>query len=175
MGTAPQLPFSKAHEKFIDTMVHDGDPKKSAIAAGYCPTGYRNLLKNPRILAEIDRRKDNVHAEMDRITAKKRIVTVDELDTQLMVLVNADVEKYPTLAPSKARALELGYQRAGVLVDGTFIPDQPIGPAPEELPRIFRASETRMLTHTIETRQEVTQRQVAVPKTLESAASPYNF
>lgn len=175
---APLKPLSKGHDKFVDGMVHHGDEKKASIDAGFCPIGYRNLLKNPRILEEIDRRKKNVQKEQDLLTAKKKIVTVDALDTALMAVVRVDVKKIPQLGPSKVRAIELGYERVGVLVDGTFIPDSPVQtagvPAVDEHPRIFRIGEARILTHTIETRtqQEYLHREVAAPRPPAAIAAP---
>jgi hypothetical protein len=179
----PQKPLSKAHEKFVDVMVHDGDKVKASVAAGYNQSGWKRLLENKRILAEIERRKGLVEAEVAKLTAKKRVVNIEALDQALMAVVRVDVKKIPQLGPSKVRAIELGYERVGILVDGTFIPDSPTTTtaSPDEAPRIFRATEARILTHTIETRQEVTRREVSAPppppaaKTLEGERSPFNF
>lgn len=155
-----QRPLGRMQDKFVDGMVHNGDPKIASIEAGYAPNGHWHLLKNPRILEEIQRRKDMVNHEKAALTAKKQVVNVDALDERLMHLVNSDPRQIPALGSSIARALRLGYERAGILVDNTFIPDQPPPSAQPAESRIFRASEARILTHTIETRQEVVQRSV---------------
>ena len=70
-----------------------------------------------------------------------------------------DVKKAPALGAVKVKAIELGYKRRGMLIDDNFIPDNASADQ-QQTPRIYRALETSILTHTIETTQQVVQREV---------------
>ena len=68
------------------------------------------------------------------------------------------LEATPSLATPKVNAIELGYQRVGLLLDGNFVPDASSGPTQQEAPRIYRPAEQTIITHQItETRQVVRQ------------------
>jgi hypothetical protein len=160
------LPFSAQIQKFIDAFVQCQDLDKAAIEASATPEQGRIWWRRLPIKEEIQRRLDNVKSEVDKIVAKRRIVTVDALDTNLMRVVSLtkkDIKESPTLAASKVKAIELGYQRTGILIDGNFIPDAwTEANKADEAPRIFRAAEQSIITHQItETHQTVTTRAVA--------------
>lgn len=159
------LPLSAQIQSFITAYLESNDLEKAAVAAGYQPEMGRVLYKRRLIRAEIDRRKSAVEAEVHHQIAKRRIVTVDALDRSLMKVVRlskADIKVAPSLAAPVVRAIELGYQRTGILIDGNFIPDAGTeANKPDEAPRIFRATEQSIITHQItETRQTVTTRAV---------------
>jgi hypothetical protein len=162
--TAP-LPFSAQISKFIDSYISTQDLEKAAVEARYQPEMGRQLWKRKSVREEIERRMAAIEGEVHKQIAKKRIVTVDALDKNLMQVVRltkTDIKESPTLAASKVKAIELGYQRTGVLIDGNFIPDAGSeANKPDEAPRIFRAQEQSIITHQItETRQVVTSRSV---------------
>jgi len=159
------LPLSAKFEKFITAYLNTLDLDKASIEAGFQPETGRSLYKRPAIRSEIERRKKAIEAEVNHQIAKKRVVGVDALDKNLMQVVRLakkDLVESPALAASKVKAIELGYQRVGLLVDGNFIPDASteVG-KPDEAPRIFRSAEQSILTHQItETRQIVTTKEI---------------
>lgn len=175
------LPLSATFEKFICAYLNTLDLEKASIEAGLQPETGRALYKRPAIRSEIERRKKAIESEVHSQIAKKRVVGVDALDKNLMQVVRLakkDLVESPALAASKVKAIELGYQRVGLLVDGNFVPDAgtEVG-KPDEAPRIYRSSEQSILTHQIETRQIVTTREVTVaapakpePKTIDADA-----
>jgi hypothetical protein len=168
--------------KFVDAYIHLRDIKKAATEAAYTPLQGKALYADPRIRAEIDRRIANVDGEVDKIIAKRRVVNVEALDQHLMQLVKIPrktLEATPSLGTPKLNAIELGYRRIGLLLgDDNFVPDSSAGPAPDQAPRIFRATETTILTHKIETHQQVIQREIETPSeppTIESNECPLNY
>jgi hypothetical protein len=160
-------PFSAQILKFIDAMVMVRDEGKAAVEAGAEPEQGHIWMRRLPVKEEVERRMKSVEHEVDKAIAKKRIVTVEALDKNLMQVVKlsrADVKESPTLATSKVKAIELGYQRTGILIDGNFIPDAGSDSSAKgnSAPRIFRASEQSIITHQItETHQTVTTRAVA--------------
>lgn len=173
------LPLSATFEKFICAYLNTLDLEKASIEAGLQPETGRALYKRPAIRSEIERRKKAIESEVHHQIAKKRIVTVDALDRSLMRVATfskKELKETPALAAPMRAAIELGYQRTGILVDGNFVPDAgtEVG-KPDEAPRIYRSSEQSILTHQIETRQIVTTREVTVaapakpePKTIDA-------
>lgn len=160
------LPLSAQYEKFVTAYLNTNDLDKAAVEAGFQPEMGRHLYKRRAIRAEIDRRKAAVEGEVHKLIAKKKVVNIEALDKNLMQVVRIpakELKETPALAASKVRAIELGYQRTGILIDGNFIPDAGSDAnKPDEAPRIFRATEQSIITHQItETRQVVTNRAVA--------------
>lgn len=181
----PPYPLGRKQEKFVNAIVHGKDAAPAAIEAGYTKGSHARLLKNPRVRGEIERRKNLILAEEAKIEAKRRSITREKLDTALMEVVEADIKETPQVAASKVRAIEIGYEAIGASVEGVFIPEAPTQGAqpsnPQEPPRIFRATEARIITHIIETTQEVTHRELsqgappepqqrAAPKVIQASA-----
>lgn len=155
--------------KFIDGFVHLQDPDKAALSAGYKGFWGARLRKMPAIAAEIDRRLLILNTEQAKQTIKKRELAKDLLDDELTAVIKIDIKERPTLGPTKLNAIEMGYRRIGMINGGEFVPDPESEVAQsraEEVPRIFIAQETKILTHKIETTQQVT-------RTVES--SPWDF
>jgi hypothetical protein len=155
------LPLSAQELRFVDAYSECRDVAKSAVSAGYPSKAGTGLYRRKAVHEEIQRRMDTINGETAKLIAKKRIVNVDALDRNLMRVVTIPVKvlrETPTLAASKVRAIELGYQRTGMLLDGNFVPDGSSGPSKEQAPRIYRPVEQTIITHQIETRQVVTQR-----------------
>lgn len=177
--SSPTLPLSARILRFVDAYVSCRDLEKSAIEVGLDPEKGKSLYRRAVIRAEIDKRIAAVDAETAKLLAKRRVVTVEALDKNLMHIVTMPVKalkEAPALATSKVRAIELGYQRVGLMIDGNFIPDGSSEAAKAtEAPRIFRATEQTILTHQVTT-QTVTRREVAavpgvaahVPVTIEA-------
>ncbi len=168
------LPFSSQVLRFIDAYVQCQDLDKAAVQAAYHEEMGRKLWKRPLVRAEIERRLEAVNGETAKIVAKKRIVTVDALDRNLMRIVSLPVKtlkEIPTLAASKVKAIEIGYQRTGLLIDGNFIPDAGTeAGSKSDSPRIYRAEEQSIITHQItETRQTVMRRSVEASQARPSA------
>lgn len=161
------LPFSAQICKFVDAYIGCQDLDKSAIEAGFQAEMGRVLWRRLPVREEIERRLESIKKETDKIIAKRRVVNVEALDKNLMQVVTIPrkiLQETPTLAASKVKAIELGYQRTGLLLDGNFVPDASSGPAKDETPRIYRAQEQSIITHQItETRQVVTSRSVEAP------------
>ncbi len=160
--TAIAAPLQPQVLRFIDAYCACRDVKRAAIEAGYGSKDGAGLYRRAAVHAEIARRLGNIEGEVDKIIAKKRVVNVEALDRELMQVVRIPrktLEATPSLATPKVNAIELGYQRVGLLLDGNFVPDASSGPTQQEAPRIYRPAEQTIITHQItETRQVVTQR-----------------
>lgn len=163
---ATDEPLSALALKFVDAYVHLRDIKEASKEVGILLGEGRKLWADPKVKAEIDRRMESVAKETDKLIAKKRVVNVEQLDQHLMQVVTLprkSLKESPTLAASKVKAIELGYQRVGLLYDNNFVPDAASAPTAEEAPRIFRATERTILTHQVVTHQQVTTREVSAP------------
>ena len=160
-------PMSAQEYKFVDAYCAHRDVGKAAIEAGYASKDGQGLYRRKAIHEEITNRMGNITAEVDKQLAKKRVVNVEMLDKSLMEVVRIPRKTLldtPALATPKVKAIELGYQRVGLLIDGNFVPDSSSGPSQQEAPRIYRAQEQTIITHQItETRQVVTSRPPAAP------------
>jgi hypothetical protein len=159
--TAIAAPLQPQVLRFIDAYCACRDVKRAAIEAGYGSKDGPGLYRRAAVHAEITRRLGNIEGEVDKIIAKKRVVNVEALDRELMQVVRIPrktLEATPSLATPKVNAIELGYQRVGLLLDGNFVPDASSGPTHQEAPRIYRPAEQTIITHQItETRQVVRQ------------------
>ena len=159
--TAIAAPLQPQVLRFIDAYCACRDVKRAAIEAGYGSKDGPGLYRRAAVHAEITRRLGNIEGEVDKIIAKKRVVNVEALDRELMQVVRIPrktLEATPSLATPKVNAIELGYQRVGLLLDGNFVPDASSGPTQQEAPRIYRPAEQTIITHQItETRQVVRQ------------------
>ncbi len=159
--TAIATPLQPQVLRFIDAYCACRDVKRAAIEAGYGSKDGPGLYRRAAVHAEITRRLGNIEGEVDKIIAKKRVVNVEALDRELMQVVRIPrktLEATPSLATPKVNAIELGYQRVGLLLDGNFVPDASSGPTQQEAPRIYRPAEQTIITHQItETRQVVRQ------------------
>lgn len=159
--TAIAAPLQPQVLRFIDAYCACRDVKRAAIEAGYGSKDGAGLYRRAAVHAEIARRLGNIEGEVDKIIAKKRVVNVEALDRELMQVVRIPrktLEATPSLATPKVNAIELGYQRVGLLLDGNFVPDASSGPTQQEAPRIYRPAEQTIITHQItETRQVVRQ------------------
>lgn len=158
------LPFSAQICKFIDKYIDLQDLDKAAVEAGFEPEMGRMLWRRLPVREEIESRLAAVKSEVHKLIAKKKVVNIESLDKNLMQLVRIpmkDLKESPALAATKKGAIELGYQRTGILIDGNFIPDAGSDAnKPDEAPRIFRTTEQSIITHQIEARQTVTTRAV---------------
>ena len=159
--TSIAAPLQPQVLRFIDAYCACRDVKRAAIEAGYGSKDGAGLYRRAAVHAEIARRLGNIEGEVDKIIAKKRVVNVEALDRELMQVVRIPrktLEATPSLATPKVNAIELGYQRVGLLLDGNFVPDASSGPTQQEAPRIYRPAEQTIITHQItETRQVVRQ------------------
>jgi hypothetical protein len=155
-------PLTAKEYKFVDAYCSYRDVEKAAVEAGYASKAGVGLYRRKPIHELITERMGNITAEADKQLAKKRVVNVEMLDKSLMEVVRIPRKtliETPTLATPKVKAIELGYQRVGLLIDGNFVPDASSGPSQQEAPRIYRAQEQTIITHQItETHQVVTQR-----------------
>lgn len=157
--------------KFVDKYVHTQDVKKAATLAGYEPEYGSRLYSNKSIKAEIDSRMEIVNVEKGKLTAKIHILGRELLDEELVNVIKSEI------SPTKLNAIVLGYRRVGMLTGEDFIPD-PNSAANKlpEVPRIYRASETTMITESIKT--QITQREIvaSVPPIIPvEPRSPYDF
>ena len=160
----PRLPgpaLSPEEYKYVDEYMGSRDVTKAAVAAGFPAKQGSAIYRRRAVHAEIERRMENVTAEADKLIAKKRVVNVEILDKELMVVARipkAILHETPSLATPKVNAIELGYRRIGLLVDDNFIPDASSVAAAENAPRIYRPTEqSTIITHTItETKEIVT-------------------
>ena len=159
--TAIAAPLQPQVLRFIDAYCACRDVKRAATEAGFASKDGAGLYRRAAVHAEITRRLGNIEGEVDKIIAKKRVVNVEALDRELMQVVRIPrktLEATPSLATPKVNAIELGYQRVGLLLDGNFVPDASSGPTQQEAPRIYRPAEQTIITHQItETRQVVRQ------------------
>lgn len=161
---------------FVDKWVHCQDDEKAAQSAGYRPGWGARLRRMPLVSAEIDRRMLILNTEQAKLTIKKRELCKDLLDDELTSVIKIDVKERPTLGPTKLNAIEMGYRRVGMIAGGEFVPDQETTQdRPNEAPRIYRASEANIITHRIETLQQVTTREIvsSIPESI--AKSPYEY
>lgn len=156
------LPLSKAQLVFCEKYAHCQDLAQAAVEAGAAPEMGKEWYQSRKIRTEIKRIQNLVEKEKARIEARRNIVKLEKLDEHLMKLVEADYEKEPRLAPTKLSAVELGYKRAGILMDGNFIPEQGGGAATNPGARIYRSLETNtLITHEIITHKSSTREIVA--------------
>jgi hypothetical protein len=166
MDTQPQiaLPLSAQELRFVDAYISCRDIGKAAIEAGYPSKDGAWLYRRKAVHDEITRRSQPIEAELAKQIVKKRTIHVEMLDSNLKQVITIPrkiLEATPSLATPKVNAIEMGYKRVGLLLDGNFVPDASSGPAPQEAPRIYRPAEQIILTHQItETRQVITQRPV---------------
>ena len=155
-------PLSAEEYKFVDAYCACRDVAKAAVEAGFPSKAGAGLYRRKVIHDEITKRMQAITSEVNVQIAKKRVVNVEALDKNLMQLVTIsrkDFKEAPALATAKRGAIELGYQRTGMLLDGNFVPDAGSGPSKDETPRIYRPAEQTIITHQItETRQVVTNR-----------------
>lgn len=166
--------------KFVDEFVHCQNQQAAAKSAGYKEGFGGRLYAMPAIRTEIDRRMVILNTEQAKQTIKKRELCKELLDDELTALIKIDVKdviEKPALGATKREAIEMGYRRTGLLAGGEFIPDQDTQqPRPDELPRIYRATEASVITHRIETVQQVTTRElVSTPAPQIESESPYDF
>lgn len=160
--------------KFVDKYVHTQDVKKAATLAGYEPEYGSRLYSNKSIKAEIDSRMEIVNTEKGKLTAKIHILGRELLDEELVSVIKSEI------SPTKLNAIEMGYRRIGMIAGDEFIPDpdhQANKPV-EQVPRIFRASQRELITHTTETKQtieRVVERQIEATVPAKEAPSPYDF
>lgn len=166
LASDKDLPLSAQVQAFITSYLNTEDLEKAALNAGFEPQIGKQLYRRKAIREEIDRRMAAVKGHVEKLIAQRKVVTVDALDRNLMRVVSLPtkaIKEAPALAASKVRAIELGYQRTGILIDGNFIPDAGSDAnKPDEAPRIFRATEQSIITHQVtETHQTVTTRAVA--------------
>lgn len=168
-------PLSAKEHRFVDAYISFRDVQKAAVEAGFTAKEGSGLYRRKAVHAEITRRMENVSGEVDKIIAKKRVINVEMLDQnlrQLITIPKASIKETPSLATPKLNAIELGFKRVGLLLDGNFVPDAASGPSQEEAPRIYRSSEQTIITHQItETRKVVTERQHG-PVDVHPAPSP---
>lgn len=161
------LPLEPQLLKFVDAYLSYRDVSKAAVEAGFPSKAGSGLYRRKAIHEEIQRRMSSIDGEVDKIIAKKRMVNVESLDKNLMQIVTIPRKtliETPQLAASKVKAIELGYQRVGLLLDGNFVPDASSGPEKQETPRIYRSAEQTIITHQItETHQTVVQRATSAP------------
>jgi hypothetical protein len=164
---AVALPLDPQLLKFVDAYLSYRDVSKAAVEAGYQSKAGAGIYRRKAVHDEIQRRMASIDGEVDKIIAKKRVVNVEALDKNLMQVVTiskATIKEVPQLAASKVKAIELGYQRVGLLLDGNFVPDASSGPEKQEAPRIYRSAEQTIITHQItETHQTVVQRATTAP------------
>jgi len=159
---APPPIMSAQEYRFVDAYCACRDVKRAAIESGYSEKQGAGIYRRKAVHEEITKRIGAITAETDKLLAKKRVVNVETLDRSLMQVVTIPRKTLidtPSLATPKVNAIEMGYKRVGLLLDGNFVPDASSGPAPEQAPRIYRPQEQTIITHQItETRQVVTQR-----------------
>jgi hypothetical protein len=168
------LPLDPQLLKFVDAYLSYRDVGKAAVEAGYQSKAGAGIYRRKAVHDEIQRRMAGIDGEVDKIIAKKRMVNVEALDKNLMQVVTIPRKtliETPQLAASKVKAIELGYQRVGLLLDGNFVPDASSGPEKQEAPRIYRSAEQTIITHQItETHQTVVQRATTAPQAPKQAA-----
>lgn len=157
--------------KFIDEYIHCRNEESAALSAGYKGFWGKRLKEIPAIAEEIEKRLNVLHVEQAKETIKKRELCKDLIDGKVAAIIGIDIEKIiekPALGATVMQAVREGYGRIGIISGGEYVPDADIMPThkPDDAPRIFIAQETKILTHKIETTQQVT-------RTVES--SPYDF
>ena len=162
VDTSIPIPLQPQLLRFVDAYVACRDVNKAALEAGFAAKDGMGLYRRKAVFEEITRRMAPIEKEIAVQLVKKRVVNVEALDKNLMQVVTiskAALKETPSLATPKVNAIEMGYKRVGLLLDGNFVPDAASGPSKEEAPRIYRPSEQTIITHQItETRQVVTQR-----------------
>lgn len=162
VDTSVPIPLQPQLLRFVDAYCACRDVSKAALEAGFAAKDGIALYRRKPVFEEITRRMAPVEQEIAIRLAKKRVVNVEILDKQLMQVVTIPrkaLMETPSLATPKVNAIEMGYKRVGLLLDGNFVPDASSGPAQQEAPRIYRPAEQTIITHQItETRQVVTQR-----------------
>lgn len=168
-------PICKQYLDWITQYVNCQDAEKAAIAVGLPAEMGKKLYRRAAIRAEIDKRMAAINGTVAAIIAHKRVVTVELLDQnlgQIIKLTKKQILAAPPLAAAKVKALELGYRRVGLLIDGDFIPDNNSQTAkPEEAPRIFRGDGRTILTHEITETHKVT-RQQEIPSEIPPPPKP---
>jgi|ERR1700732_2456086 len=183
------LPLSASELRFVEAYISCRDVAKAAVEAGYPSKDGVGLYRRKAINAEITRRSQPIEAEIAKAIVKKRTINVEMLDSNLKQVINIPrkiLEATPSLATPKVNAIEMGYKRVGLLLDGNFVPDAASGPSKEEAPRIYRPAEQTIITHQIhtETRQIVTNRptdeqlkarvrEMTTPPTIDAEPDPW--
>lgn len=160
--TKPVSTFLAKERRFIENVVAGDKPAEAGLRARMTPEDGRSLYRNKRIRAEIDRQLAAVSEARIELVAKSRAIQQSDIDAELVKAYRADVLKVGMV---KVKAAELAYRRIGLLIDDNFIPDAPTGsttPGVDVTPRIYRALDTQIISHTIETRQEVRQHQTEI-------------
>jgi len=171
--TRADRPLTKRQLKFIDAYIHLEDLAKAAVQAGADPSWGKTCWKNTRIRAEIEKRQAVVIQEKAKLKAQKDALNVELLDKELVKTVQTSAKENGHV---KVKAIELGYRRIGLMnPDDSFVPDTPIkdvGGEKPETPRIYRALDTTIITHTIETHQVQQSRELITappPKTIDAS------
>lgn len=163
-------PLSAQYLNFITAYVNCLDLEKAAVESGLQPEMGKVLYKRPRVREEIDKRLAAINGTVNHTIAQRRILSVEELDTnlrQVIKLTKKQILSAPPLARAKVDAIELGYKRVGLLIDGDFIPDggsaAAAAPKGDEAPRIFRGDGRTILTHEISEKKTITTTQEVAP------------
>jgi hypothetical protein len=163
VDTSVPIPLPPQLLRFVDAYCACRDVSKAALEAGFAAKDGMGLYRRKPVFEEITRRMAPVEHEVAVRLAKKRVINVEMLDANLKQVITIPrklLEATPSLATPKVNAIEMGYKRAGLLIDYNFVPDASSGPTKEEAPRIYRPAEQTIITHQItETRQVVTNRQ----------------
>src|ERR1700732_2988558 len=124
------LPLSASELRFVEAYISCRDVAKAAVEAGYPSKDGVGLYRRKAINAEITRRSQPIEAEIAKAIVKKRTINVEMLDSNLKQVINIPrkiLEATPSLATPKVNAIEMGYKRVGLLLDGNFVPDAASG------------------------------------------------
>jgi hypothetical protein len=162
VDTSIPIPLQPQLLRFVDAYCACRDTQRAALEAGFAARDGAHLYRRKAVFEEITRRMAPVEKAVTEVLVKKRLINVEMLDANLKQVITISrkaLEATPSLATPKVNAIEMGYKRVGLLLDGNFVPDAGSGPSKEEAPRIYRPAEQTIITHQItETRQVVTQR-----------------
>lgn len=123
--------FDGKTNRFITFYVDTEDVKQAARLASITPEKGESLYRNRKVRAAIDARLEKVHNEQAKLLAKYRKVEVRFLDDRLVRAIEEGSKR------GRTEALELGYQRTGLMRAGEFIGATSGGAAAG--PMIYRA------------------------------------
>lgn len=100
----------RAIEHFLDSR----DLEKAGPLAGFKPGEIAEIWKRPEVEAEVNRRVDIEDQAYAEIRGRARKLSVDQLDTKLIEILDGKAESTVT---ARVRALEIGYKRFGALIE----------------------------------------------------------
>jgi hypothetical protein len=137
-------------QRFIQVYVGCRDKEKAALRSGFEAEAGDKLLSKKPIRAEIERKIRIIDLETAKLTAQANKLQVELIDSELVKTIKISAK---TGGTTKVKAMELGYERLGILRDGAFVVIQEKENAAPSIYRALHTTTVRQITEVTEQRE----------------------